>query len=204
MILYIEKPKWYTSYDLIHKIKKLYPRKTKIWHAWTLDPMATWLMIVAIGKDTKRLQDFVWLDKVYSTTIDFSKKSDTRDMQYWKEFEQLEIDSFDSIPSMQDLESVLERKLWISQWPLTPFSAKKVKWKKLYEYAREWNPIFIDCDMELIWFTIINYSFPLVEIELHVWSGTYIRSIAHRLWEQFWLWGILTELHRSKVGNIVI
>jgi tRNA pseudouridine55 synthase len=94
--------------------------------------------------------------------------------------------------------------LGVSQRPLTPFSAKKVKGKKLYEYAREWNPLFIDCDMELIWFTIKQYSFPELVIELHVWSGTYIRSIAHWLGEQFGLGGILTALHRSKVGDIEI
>jgi len=203
MIIYIEKPKGITSYDLIHKLKKLYPRKTKIGHAWTLDPMATGLMIVAVGKDTKRLQEFVWLDKTYTATIDFSKKSDTWDMDHWEYFEQLDIEAL-SLPTEQDIHNILSAKLWASQRPLTPFSAKKVKGKKLYEYAREWSPIFIDINMELIDFQIINWTAPVLELQLHVWSGTYIRSIAHWLGEQFWCGGILTALHRSKVGEIEI
>lgn len=202
MFLLLDKPTWFTSFDMIRKIKKLCPRKTKIGHAGTLDPLATGLMIIAIGKDTKRLKEFVWLDKEYIATIDFSKKSDTWDMDHWKYFEQLDItqDEF-TIPAQWEIEDVLKNKVWVSQRPLTPFSAKKVKWKKLYEYAREWNPLFIDSDMELIDFEIIKYEFPVCKIRLHVWSGTYIRSIAHRLGEQFWLGWILTWLRRTKVGE---
>ncbi len=206
MFLLIDKPTWFTSFDLIRKIKKLCPRKTKIGHAWTLDPLATWLMIIAIGKDTKRLKEFVWLDKEYIATIDFSQKSDTWDTDYWKYIEQLDltwkIESGElQIPSRGDIEKKLLNKLWVSQRPLTPFSAKKVKWKKLYEYAREWNPIFVDTDMELLDFEILEYEFPVCKIRLHVWSGTYIRSIAHWIGEQFWVGGILTGLRRTKVGK---
>jgi len=201
MIRYISKPRGFTSYDLIHKIKKLHPRKTKIGHAWTLDPLATGLMIVATGKDTKRLKHFVWLDKVYEATIDFSKKSDTRDVDYRKEFDQLATESL-KVPSQDDIMKLLDSKLWRWLWPLTPFSARKIKGKKLYEYAREGNPIFLDSEMQLLWYEILEYAFPELKIQLHVWSGTYIRSIAHRIWEQLWLWGILTALHRSKVGDI--
>ena len=206
MFLLIDKPTWFTSFDLIRKIKKLCPRKTKIGHAGTLDPLATWLMIIAIGKDTKRLKEFVWLDKEYIATIDFSQKSDTWDTDYWKYIEQLDltwkIESGElQIPSRGDIEKKLLNKLWVSQRPLTPFSAKKIKGKKLYEYAREWNPIFIDSDMELIDFEIVEYEFPVCKIRLHVWSGTYIRSIAHWIGEQFGVWWILTGLRRTKVGK---
>ncbi len=201
MILYISKPKGFTSYDLIHKIKKLYPRKTKIGHAWTLDPMATGLMIVAIGKDTKRIRHYVWMDKVYQASIDFSKTSDTRDMDYRKDFKQLALESL-TAPTLQEIEKTLEAKIWRSRRPLTPFSARKIRGKKLYEYAREGNPIFMETEMQLLWFTILSYDFPVLEVELHVWSWTYIRSIAHWLGSQFALGWILTALHRSKVGDI--
>jgi len=203
MFLLIHKPKWYTSFDVIHKIKKFFPKKTKIGHAGTLDPMATWLLIIAIDKDTKRLSEFVWLDKEYIATIDFSKTSDTWDMDYRKEFGQLDTAWLEA-PHLQDLQWTLDQKLWVSQRPLTPFSAKKVRGKKLYEYARAWEPIFIDCDMELLWYKILDYNFPLLQIQLHVWSGTYIRSIAHWLWLQMWLGGVLTSLHRSKIGKFAL
>lgn len=200
MFLLIDKPTWYTSFDVIHKIKKLFPKKTKIGHAGTLDPLATWLLIIAIDKDTKRLPEFVWLDKEYIATIDFSKTSDTWDSDYRKVYEELDIWSL-ATPSIEDIQKVLNSKIGVSSRPLTPFSAKKVRGKKLYEYARAGEPIFIDCDMELLWYEILDYDFPLLQIKLHVWSGTYIRSITHWLGEQFGVWGILTSLRRTKVGT---
>lgn len=198
MFLLIDKPSWYTSFDMIHKIKKLFPKKTKIGHAGTLDPMATWLLLIAIWKDTKRLKEFVWLDKTYIATIDFSKTSDTWDMEYRKEFEQLDIKNL-PVPSIDQIVEILDSKLWVSQWPLTPFSAKKVRGKKLYEYARSGEPIFMDMDMELLSYEILEYDFPILKIRLHVGSGTYIRSIAYWLGKQIWAWGILVALHRNNI-----
>lgn len=90
MFLLVGKPKGFTSFDVIRKIKRIYPGE-KIGHAGTLDPMATGLLIVAIGKDTKKLKEFVGLDKTYLAMIDFSKKSDTWDLEYWKYYEELKL-----------------------------------------------------------------------------------------------------------------
>ncbi len=200
MLLFMDKPTGFTSYDLIHKIKKLFPRKTKIGHAGTLDPLATGLMIIAIGKDTKRLSEFSGLDKKYIAIIDFSKKSDTWDTDYRKTYEELPLDTIqDKAPTEKQIKESLDLRLWTQQRLLTPFSAKKKNGKKLYEYARLWDPQFIMCDMELLWYKVISYTFPVLEVELHVWSGTYIRSIAHRLWEHFKLWGILSGLRRTEI-----
>ena len=131
MLLLIEKPSGYTSFDLIRKLKRLYQGE-KIGHAGTLDPLATGLMIVAIGKDTKRLKEFVWLDKTYIATIDFSQTSDTRDTDYRREHEQLDISTL-TAPSQEEIESTFESILGTHALPLTPFSAKKRKGKKLYD-----------------------------------------------------------------------
>jgi tRNA pseudouridine55 synthase len=104
-------------------------------------------------------------------------------------------------PSQKEIEEKLSSIIWYHALPLTPFSAKKRKGKKLYEYARAGEPIFIDIDMQVLSFRIVSYNFPELVIEIQVGSGTYIRSIAHWLWEQFSLGGILTALHRSKVGE---
>lgn len=209
MLLLIEKPSGITSFDLIRKLKRIYPGE-KIWHAGTLDPLATGLMIIAIGKDTKRISQFVGMDKRYIATIDFTMDSDTRDVDYRKEFKTLQIleQQVETIPewSMREFPGIeeitwhLDSILWVHPLPLTPFSAKKIKGKKLYEYAREGNPIFIDIEMELIDYKLLSYEFPKLVVELHVGSGTYIRSIAHWLWAQMQLWGILTWLHRASIG----
>jgi tRNA U55 pseudouridine synthase TruB len=94
----------------------------------------------------------------------------------------------------------------IPEWelPLTPFSAKKKNWKKLYELARKWEKIIENKIMKINWYEILNYSFPTLELKLDVWSGTYIRSIWYWLWQQFWLWWILTELRRISIDNYTI
>ncbi len=211
MLLFVDKPQGYTSFDIIRKLQKLYPKES-IGHAGTLDPMATWLLIVAIGKDTKKLTELVWMDKTYVTTIDFSQDSDTWDLEYWKTYTQFEYTreglSVDgklrSAPTYEQLQDKLTCILGTHPIPLTPFSAKKVEWKKLYEYAREGNPIFMDVPMTLHAFEIISYEFPLVHLRLDVGSGTYIRSIWHRLWAEFGLWGILTQLRRTRVWTYMV
>jgi len=91
MFLAVDKPQWITSFDVIRRLKRLFPKKTKIGHSGTLDPMATGLLIIAVDKDTKRLYEFLGADKSYETTIDFSKMSDTWDMDYWEVYEEYEI-----------------------------------------------------------------------------------------------------------------
>ncbi len=207
MLVLVDKPTWFTSFDVVKKLKKLYAWE-KIGHAWTLDPLATGLLLVAIGKDTKKIDQLVGLDKVYQATIDFSQDSDTWDTDFRSTHQIFPLEG-DGIlkewtlvpaPSLTLIEEKLKTIIWTHLLPLTPFSAKKRKGKKLYEYAREGEPIFIDSPMEVIDFTIIDYSFPLLTLQLHVGSGTYIRSIAHRLGSQFGLGGILTALHRSAIG----
>ena len=196
MLIIVDKPKWISSFDVIRALKRELQEK-KIWHSGTLDPMATGLLLIWTGNDTKQLNNLIWLDKSYETTIDFSKKSDTRDMDYRDYFEEINVEWKD-IPIEQikeKLDSI------IPEWalPLTPFSAKKKDGKKLYELARNGNQIIENKIMKTYWYEILDYNFPILKLKLDVWSWTYIRSIWHRLWEQLWLGGILTELRRIKV-----
>ena len=89
MFLAVDKPTRITSFGIIRWLKKEYPGQ-KIGHSGTLDPLATGLMILAIGKDTKRLTEIIGKDKSYIATIDFSVISDTWDIDYWEEIQNLE------------------------------------------------------------------------------------------------------------------
>jgi tRNA pseudouridine55 synthase len=216
-VLFVDKPSGITSFDVIRELrKKGFPRK--MWHAGTLDPLASGLMILCTEKDTKKISEFVGLEKSYQTTIDFSRDSDTwdkdkreREEQYKvvtpeskKEKKQKGIEKDGNVvvaPSLSDIQETLDTIVGTYMLPLTPFSAKKVDGKKLYEYAREGNPIFMDIPMTVISYEIIDYSFPLLELKLTVGSWTYIRSIAHWLGQQFGLGGILTALRRTSIGD---
>lgn len=219
MLLLINKPSGITSHDAISAVKKslrqpqrdalsedeksagIKPPKIKIGHAGTLDPMATGLIIAATDKDTKLLHSLTWSDKTYETTIDFSQRSDTRDLDYRKLLEPIDPTTYEDVPSLSQITEILDTCIGTPQLPLTPFSARKVDGKKLYEYAREWKPIFLTVPMTIYGYKIIDYQFPLLKLQLHVGSGTYIRSIGHRLWTQIGWDAILISLKRISIGE---
>ena len=221
MLLLIDKPSGITSHDAISAVKKhlrqplrdaisdedkaqgIKPPKIKIGHAGTLDPMASWLLIAATDSDTKQLHTLTGQDKRYETTIDFSIQTDTRDMDYRQVHKQLDMKDL-SKPSLDAITSSLDTLIGTHDLPLTPFSAKKVDGKKLYDYARAWKPIFLTVPMTIHGYEIIDYAFPLLTLRLHVGSGTYIRSIAHRLGTQCDLGGTLTMLRRTQIGEYSI
>lgn len=124
MLLLIDKPSGITSHDAISAVKKhlrqplrdaisdedkaqgIKPPKIKIGHAGTLDPMASGLLIAATDSDTKQLHTLTGQDKRYETTIDFSLQTDTRDMDYRKEYTQLDMKNLTE-PSLDDISSSL-------------------------------------------------------------------------------------------------
>lgn len=215
MLIAADKAKWITSFDIIRALKRELWEK-KIGHSWTLDPMATGLLLIWTGKDTKKLHELTWLDKSYITTIDFSKKSDTRDMDYREYFEKYKIyppwergdkegiyiqEKKVPAPTIEQIKEKLDNIIPYWELPLTPFSAKKKNGKKLYELAREWIQNIENRTMKVNWYEILEYSFPHLKLKLDVWSGTYIRSIWYRLWQQFGIWWVLTELRRISVWD---
>lgn len=212
MLALIDKPKGYTSFAVIRKLKKLFYGE-KIWHSWTLDPMATGLLVIWMGKDTKKLQSIQWMDKDYITTVDFSKLTDTWDMDYWDYFEEFKVVndkwqigiiknwSFVKAPNIEDIKSILDGLIPECELPLPNFSAKKVGWKKLYDLARTWKNLDLSRVMKIYSYEIISYNFPTIELKLTVWSWCYIRSIWYFLGYKFWLGGILTSLRRTRIWN---
>lgn len=212
MFLAVDKPSWISSFGVIKVLKKFYLWQ-KIWHSGTLDPMATWLMILAIWKDTKNLTQLIWLDKSYITTIDFSKMSDTWDMEYrnemmnykceirsWNEWVLID-EEFVKAPNLDQIKTKLGSLIPIFNLPIPAFSAKKKEWKRSYELARKGEQKLSYKEMKIYWFEVLEYNFPVLKVSLDVGSGTYIRSIAYRLGRQFWLGWILTDLRRTQIGE---
>ena len=121
-------------------------------------------------------------------------------MDYWKEFSEIHTTE-DNQPTLPQIEEKLQSIIGTPNLPLTPFSARKARGKKLYEYARAGKPIFMDVPMTIHNYKIIDYTFPELKIELHVGSGTYIRSIAYRLGQKLGTGWILTALRRTSIEN---
>ena len=130
--------------------------------------MATGLIIAATDADTKRLHHLTDLDKVYHTTIDFSRWSDTRDLDYFAEYGTVDPWRYHTVPTLQEIDHALTSIHGTPSLPLTPFSARRYQGKKLYEHARAGNPISMNVPMTVIGHKIISYDFPLLDVELFV------------------------------------
>lgn len=176
--------------------------------------MATGLMILALDKDTKKLTQLIWLDKSYIATIDFSKSTDTRDMEYrekitnydlwikdwmkaWVEMEHWMVEA----PILAEITKKLNKLIPEYELPLPAFSAKKIAGKKSYDDARAGNIREENKIMKVHSYEIISYSFPILQIKIHVWSGTYIRSIAYWLGQQLGMGWTLIQLRRTSIGD---
>lgn len=213
MFLAVDKPARITSFDVIRIFRRHFP-KQKMWHSGTLDPMATGLMILALDKDTKKLTELIWLDKSYIATIDFSKLTDTRDMEIWEKIQNfeyrmqnwkivgLEMESWSvEAPSLGEISRKLDKLIPEYELPLPAFSAKKIAWKKSYDDARAGKIREENKMMKVQKYEILKYDFPILQLKLDVGSWTYIRSIAYWLGKELWLGWTLIQLRRTSIGE---
>jgi len=200
-IIFIDKPKDWTSFDVVKKIRnqlhRVFKEKIKVGHAGTLDPMATGLLILATGKMTKELSKFQNLDKEYIAKITFGATTPTYDADS-------EIDK--TYPYQHITESLLRDALKkfqgkIQQVP-PPFSAKRVKGKRAYELARKGKKVELKpVEVEIKNIEILELNLPKeVMLKILVSKGTYIRSFAYDLGKALNSGAYLTYLRRTKIG----
>ena len=193
----INKPKGPTSHDIVDKLRKI-TKIRKIGHAGTLDPLASGLMILAIGrKATKRISQFVKLDKEYIAKIKLGADTDTYDQEgkIIKEYNVKDLEK-------KQIKKVL-KKFKGQQEQLPPmYSAKKIKGKKLYELARKGEDIERKpSKIEIYKIKLLSYNYPDLEIKIHCSSGTYIRSLAYDIGQELKSGAYLQELKRTKINK---
>jgi tRNA pseudouridine55 synthase len=193
-LLLIDKAKGRTSFSLVHLLRKRLGVK-KIGHAGTLDPFATGVMVMLIGRNFTKLSDsFLGCDKEYVAEVYLGATTDTYDCEG-----QITAQS-PLIPSLDDIQCVLgEFQGIIDQIP-PMFSAKKIQGKKLYELARkgkevERAPVQIHVETALI-----SYEYPYLVLRVACSKGTYIRSIAYDLGLKLGCGAHLTNLRRTRSG----
>jgi len=192
----INKPSGPTSHDVIDRLRKITGIR-KIGHAGTLDPFASGVLLVAIGREaTRELKRFVGLDKEYRAVLTLGAVTDTYD----KTGEvNLRFKIYDL--GLEDIKECLNSFIGEQEQVPPMYSAKKVNGKKLYQYARqgieiEREPAIINIH-EL---QLISYTWPLLKIKVRCSSGTYIRSLAHAIGERLGCGAYLEDLERTAVG----
>lgn len=201
-LLLVDKPLHWTSFQAVNAIKwdirkKFDLKKIKIGHAGTLDPLASGLLLICVGKFTKKINEFQGLPKEYKGIITLGSTTPSYDLE-------TEIDktySTNHITKEKVLETLSEFTGVITQKPPI-FSALKKDGKRLYEYARKGEQIEIKSrNVEVFEFEIIGFQLPNIEFRILCSKGTYIRSIAHDFGKALNSGAHLSALRRTKIGD---
>jgi tRNA pseudouridine55 synthase len=195
--LLIDKPVDWTSHDVVGYLRKSLGIK-KIGHAGTLDPFATGLLIVGVGRDaTKRLDEFKNLPKTYVATIKLGATSDTQDSTGKIEIQETRNKQI----TRGQIQNVLKKFIG-KQTQIPPMhSAKKVGGKKLYELARKGIEIErAPHEIEIFDIELLAYDFPFLTINVRCSAGTYIRTLAHNIGRTLGVGAYCQELERTAIG----
>lgn len=200
-VLLIDKPLEWTSFQAVNKIrwhikKKFGLKKIKVGHAGTLDPLATGLLIICVGKETKNISTYQGLVKEYTGTITLGGTTPSYDLETQIN-EVFPIDHLNSDILAQTAQSFMGE---IDQKPPI-FSAIKKDGKRLYELARKGKETEIQArKVTISEFEITENQLPDVKFRVVCSKGTYIRSLAHDFGKAMDSGGHLTELRRTKIG----
>jgi len=201
----VDKPYTWTSFDVVNKIRwnlkqALGVKKIKVGHAGTLDPLATGLLILCIGKNTKLIDELMVGEKTYTGTILLGKTTPSYD---------LETEYNEEFPINHITPELIEeiRKSFIGEQQQVPpiFSAKQVDGKRAYDLARAGKEVVLKSNTITISDFKVNLErFPEVDFEISCSKGTYIRSIAYDFGKALKSGGCLTALRRTKSGDLSI
>jgi tRNA pseudouridine55 synthase len=196
-LLVIDKPGGMTSRDVVNRVQRWFPRKTKIGHTGTLDPLATGVLVVCVGAAT-RLADYVQaMGKSYASRFRLGATSTTDDA----DGEVTEKPNA-TPPTRDAIEAVLGRFVGVIEQVPPAVSALKVEGQRAHDLARKGKdvqlaarPVRIDA------IRVSHYEWPWLDVEVDCGKGTYIRSIARDLGAALGCGGIVQTLRRTRVGS---
>lgn len=202
-IIIINKPKDYTSHDVVAKVKKILNVK-KVGHTGTLDPNATGVLPLLINDGTKLSKYLIEHDKEYEVVLKLGIKTDTADIEG-----NIVETKEDNLNKLEEEEIKKRLKIFEGQQEQIPpiYSAIKIKGKKLYEYARNGEKVEIPSrkieifNIELI---EINKEEKEIIFKVHCSKGTYIRTLCEDIANKLETVGYMKELNRTKVGKFKI
>ncbi|MBS1640563.1 MAG: tRNA pseudouridine(55) synthase TruB [Bacteroidetes bacterium] len=198
-VLLINKPLHWTSFDAVRKIRNLI-KIPKVGHAGTLDPLATGLLIICTGKFTKKINEYMGMEKEYTGTITLGATTASFDLETQPE-------------NFKDVSFLTEEKLQtatqqfignILQVP-PQFSAIKKDGKRLYESARQGIEVKVEPrPVTISVFELTKIEMPVVYFRVVCSTGTYIRSLANDFGTALGVGGYLSSLCRTRIGNFAL
>jgi len=196
-LLLADKPKDWSSHDIINVARRFLGTR-KIGHAGTLDPMATGLLILLVGRAaTKRQQQFLKLGKEYSGTVTLGAETDT-----WDAYGEIVSEVAPPVFETEDILRAAKKLTGTFEHPVPFYSAKKVSGRPMHRLMREGKiPEQKYCPVTVYEWRGIKYRHPEIDFTVAVSSGTYVRSLAFMLGETLGAKAHLSALRRTKVGE---
>lgn len=193
-ILLVNKPSGMTSYDVVNKVRRILHTK-KVGHCGTLDPDATGVLVLCIGKATKALQFLTSEEKEYIATLSLGEATDTYDSSG----KVVETKTFEGV---NDVEATLKSFLGPQKQMPPIYSAIKVNGKKLYEYARNHEEVKIEPrDIVIQSIELLQQEKNTITFKVQCSKGTYIRSLCVDIAKKLGYPGHMSKLVRSQSGH---
>jgi tRNA pseudouridine55 synthase len=199
-LLNLNKPSGVTSRDVVDQVVRLLPRKTKVGHAGTLDPLASGVLVVAVGSATRLIEYVQRQQKTYHTTLRLGSRSDTLDA----DGQITEVEN-PRIPSESEIRSALETQVGTIQQVPPQFSAVRVSGRRAYDLARAGQDVDLSARaVKIDRIDLLSYAWPFLELEIDCGGGTYIRSIARDLGDSLGCGALVTVLTRTRIGAFLL
>jgi len=204
-ILLIDKPSGWTSFDVVHKVRRLAEqsgfndtarKRYPVGHTGTLDPMATGLLVLMLGIYTKKVPEYTKLEKTYEVTMRLGRTSTTGD----EEGEKTMLSDLE--PMSEGVASTLAQFQGAQMQTPPAFSAIKIQGQRAYKLARNGQfPELKPRPITIQALTLVDYTYPLVRFTASVSSGTYIRSLVEDLGKVLQTGAYMSDLRRTRVGS---
>ncbi len=196
----IDKGSGVGSFSVISAVRRL-TRVKKVGHAGTLDPLATGLLLVAVGDGTKLLEYFIGSDKEYEVLAKFGAVSDSYDADG-----EIEETGFSGVLSDKEVQDTIN-SLFLGEIDQMPpkYSALKVKGKRACDIVRAGGDVELKSrKVQIDGFEMIGGEWPELKFRVNCGSGTYIRSLVHDLGQELGSGAYVLELNRTKIGDFLL
>lgn len=198
-VLLIDKPIGPTSHDIVHRIRRTFTIP-KVGHGGTLDPMASGLMILLLGKATKLSERFLGSDKVYEGTMHFGIATDSQDAMG----EVIRTGDASSLTADQ-VRAMMEKRVGDSMQMPPMTSALKVDGVPLYKLARKGEEVERQARLiHLFRFDLKSFAPPCADFEVKCTKGTYVRTLCADIGEELGCGAHLSRLRRTRCGSFSI
>lgn len=201
--LLVDKPAGMSSFGVVARVRRVLSeaagRKIKVGHAGTLDPFATGLLILLIGRETKRAGELLKLDKRYEATLQLGQVSSTGDPEgKISNYQGGEVE----ILGAERARRVLEQLTGEIEQKVPRYSAVKIKGKRAYELARAGQQVEMPVRKVRVYqLELVEYRWPELKINCKVSSGTYVRALGEEIGRLLGVGAYVKELRRTEVGE---